>query len=339
MSEITFSPDNQARSAYSTLEKLKQRFTTELQNTPGKNDFQPITWPRDDGLHGGGTRFTNQSGELFNRASVNLSHIHFDDLPNKKLSSASALSCIIHPNNPYAPSLHTHISWTKMKGEKGCWRLMADLNPSLNGDLKESFQAALAKTCSEELCQLAFRQGDAYFYIPALRRHRGVAHFYLEGHTSGDFHDDLRFADTFGNQVINHYVATLKAQLSKHSEYSQEEKERQLAYHTLYFFQVLTLDKGTTTGLLAHNQNDIGTLASLPAYINKELLASWHKLMPEPQGVLLENLLAALPQPAPCPVGDEVKPALCQVIRDHYNKFPEALSLQASLESLEVHEQ
>ena len=38
--------------------------------------------------------------------------------------------------------------------------------------------------------------------------------------------------------------------------------------HSL-FFQVLTLDRGTTHGLLAHGDNDVGTLGSLPNFVSK----------------------------------------------------------------------
>ena len=41
-----------------------------------------------------------------------------------------------------------------------------------------------------------------------------------------------------------------------------------------YLFQVLTLDRGTTSGLLIHNQNDVGIMGSLSLYINKVLLSS-----------------------------------------------------------------
>ena len=36
--------------------------------------------------------------------------------------------------NPYAPSIHMHISWTELKSGKGTWRIMADLNPSIASD-------------------------------------------------------------------------------------------------------------------------------------------------------------------------------------------------------------
>ena len=44
-------------------------------------------------------------------------------------------------------------------------------------------------------------------------------------------------------------------------------RKKQLAYHTRYFYQVLLLDRGTTAGLLVHDDNDVGTLGSLPGQV------------------------------------------------------------------------
>ena len=93
--------------------------------------FNFTEWQRDEGKHGGGARFFTANNAIFNRASVNVSHIHYEDDPAKKLASATAISTIIHPENAHAPSVHIHISWTEMKGREGYWRVMADLNPSI----------------------------------------------------------------------------------------------------------------------------------------------------------------------------------------------------------------
>ena len=104
----------------------------------------------------------------------------------------------------------------------------------------------------------------------------------------------------------------------------------QLAYHTLYLFQVLTLDRGTTSGLLIHDQNDVGIMGSIPSHIDRTLLESWKALMPEPQNELVQALLDVLPQEMPTPVDVKTKKALAEAVRSHYRRFPEALSMQAS---------
>ena len=81
--------------------------------------------------------------------------------------------------------------------------------------------------------------------------------------------------------------------------------------------------------LLVHNQNDVGTLGSLPSHVDRSQLASWRHKLPPPQDQLLAQLVDVLPDLTPSPVTTEVKRALAQTVRVHQT-HPEALSLQAS---------
>ena len=292
--------------------------------------FSEVEWLRDEGRHGGGTRFEVGDTPVFNRASVNVSQVHYDDDPNKRLGSATALSTIVHPRHPHAPSVHIHISWTQMRDGKAYWRMMADLNPSIPHEpATRAFEAAMLEAAPEQHAD-AVVAGDRYFYIPALERHRGVYHFYLEGYVTDDPAADETRASTTGTAAIDAYVEVLDRALRDASAPSAADTTAQLHYHTLYLFQVLTLDRGTTSGLLVHDQNDVGILGSLPSHVDRNLLASWHDRVQAPQDELLDALVAALGSQSPAPVDLEAKRALAQVVRQHYRAHPEALKMQAS---------
>ena len=92
---------------------------------------------------------------------------------------------------------------------------------------------------------------------------------------------------------------------------------------------VLTLDRGTTSGLLIHSQNDLGIMGSLPAKIDRALLASWKEKLVEPQKQLLADIVNVLPNTSPCCINDTTKLALANVVRQHYQSNPDALSQQA----------
>jgi len=325
---------NQAQSAYELVEELQSYFVSKLNDvscTFGEAcGFEAIEWFRDEGKHGGGTRYEARDITLFNRGSVNVSQVHYDDDQRKKLSSASAISTIIHPNNPHVPSMHMHISWTEMRDGTGYWRIMADLNPSLENDVfQKDFEMALERA-ADTYYEEGKEQGDRYFYIPALERTRGVSHFYLENFNSGDFEEDSAFAKKMGKAVIDAYIGIVVQAIQYYTTYTAEEKATQLDYHTLYLFQVLTLDRGTTSGLLIHDQNDVGIMGSIPSHINRTLLERWKELMLKPQDELVQALLEALPLEVPTPVEVETKKALAKAVRAHYQKYPEALSMQAS---------
>jgi len=326
----------EAKEANALVERLQNYFVSKLDKISATfgnaKECEAVEWLRDEGKHGGGVRFETRDESVFNRGSVNISQVHYDDDPSKKLSSATAISCIIHPQNPHAPSMHMHFSWTQMREGRGYWRLMADLNPSLLPDdvSKNIFDKMLKEAAQEEWIEEGITQGERYFNIPLLNRTRGVSHFYLENFNRGNFEEDKAYVEQFAKKVIDAYIEIVTQALQINTSYTQEEKKRQIDYHTLYLFQVLTLDRGTTSGLLIHNQNDIGIMGSIPSHVNRELLASWVEKMPEPQDELVKALLEALPNEMPTPVEAETKKRLATAVREHYKKYPEALSMQAS---------
>ncbi|MGB5444502.1 MAG: coproporphyrinogen III oxidase [Psychromonas sp.] len=283
--------------------------------------FKSIEWLRDAGTHGGGVRFEASEDSIFNRASINVSQVQYDDSPDKTFSSATALSTIIHPSHPLAPSVHFHISLTELKNKVSYWRLMADLNPAI-ADPKDTakFNLCLA-AASGEYYQQAALAGDEYFYIPPLNCFRGASHFYLEGFSPEKINVSY-FANHFGESLIQCYCEIIEHKLLSCPSATPEQQQSQLNYHTLYFFQVLTLDKGTIAGLLVHNQNDIGTLGSLPSHINKVLLASWRDEAPVPQNKLITRILKILPEQNICLISESLKLQIAEQIRAHYQQYP-----------------
>lgn len=324
------SPD--AATAHALVARL-QRHMVEAMEALGGEPFVATQWARDGGRHGGGERLGLGTTPVFDRASVNVSQVHYDDEPAKKLASATALSTIIHPAHPRAPSLHLHVSWTEMRDASSYWRVMADLNPAIADEVATATFVATLRAAAPDVFAEAAAQGDRYFWIPALGRHRGVAHFYLEGYRTGRFDADEALARSVGTTVIETYAGLVRAALAAHGAPTPDERARQLAYHTTYLFQVLTLDRGTTSGLLVHDQNDVGILGSLPSHIDRALLASWASRVPPPQDALVQALVDAIPPAvdgAPAPIEATTKQALAAVVRQFYRAHPEAIALQAS---------
>jgi coproporphyrinogen III oxidase len=316
---VTPASSRAAQAAYQLVLALQQRMVN-----AHAAEFRETAWLRDDGRHGGGTRRSVADTASYDRASVNVSQVHYDDEPAKRLSSATALSTIIHPRNPHAPSVHIHVSWTEMRDGTGYWRIMADLNPSIpDAKATQRFIDAL-RAAAPVVFDEAARQGDHYFYIPALGRHRGVAHFYLEQYATADHAADAALARAVAEAAIDTHAAIVAEALNE--PVSDADRAAQLAYHTLYLFQVLTLDRGTTSGLLVHDQNDVGILGSLPSHVDPALLASWRAKVPAPVDRLVDDLVAVIPTGV---VDDPSKQALAATVRAFYKAHPEALDLQA----------
>lgn len=318
--------------AYQLVSILQKRFVDKLDflsSTLGENkNFEKVVWFRDNGIHGGGNRFEARDNVLFNTASVNVSQVHYDEDETKSLQSATAISTIIHPKNPNVPSIHIHISLTCLRDGSSYWRVMADLNPSLQNDEdKEVFNNSL-KELSNETYEEGIKQGDKYFFIPALNKHRGVCHFYLENYKTQNESDDFLFAQNFGEGIIDTYINIIENAFKTRTKFSVQDIKKQLDYHTLYLFQVLTLDRGTTSGLLVHNQNDIGIMGSLPSFVNKSLLKSWIQKVEKPQDELVNALVEAIKDDGM--INASIKEKLASRVREHYKNHPQALKYQAS---------
>ncbi len=330
--DITLASSQNATKALYIVGHLQQRFVSQLNRLSKElgedRAFEEVSWLRDNGLHGGGNRFESRDKKLFNTASVNVSQIHYDEMPKKNLKSATAISTIIHPHNPHVPSVHIHISFTELRDGSSYWRLMADLNPAIayKEDTKKFTEAMrkVAPTNFEE----AQQQGDKYFNVPALQRTRGVSHFYLENYKTDQEVNDYAFAQLFGEQVIDTYIKIIDSAFQKRPSITHADIQTQLEYHTLYLFQVLTLDRGTTSGLMVHSQNDIGIMGSLPSFVDRELLLSWKEKVPSPQEKLVEALAKDIGEEGEIDAPTKVK--LAAVVRQHYKENPEALSMQAS---------
>lgn len=321
-----------AADTYALVAALQRHVVDALQPL-GSEAFTATQWLRDDGRHGGGERWEIGTTPIFNRASANVSQVHYDDEPTRKLASATALSTIIHPAHPHAPSLHLHVSWTEIRQGDSYWRIMADLNPAIADPAATAGFVARLRDAAPDLYPEAAAQGDRYFWIPALGRHRGAAHFYLEGYHSARFEADAALARAVAEAAIDGHAGLVRAALAAHPPPTEAERAAQLAYHTAYLFQVLTLDRGTTSGLLVHDQNDVGILGSLPSHVDRGLLASWADRALPPQDALIRALVDAIPAGAggaPSPIEPATKRALAAVVRQFYRAHPEAIALQAS---------
>jgi len=328
MRTVPSSPN--AHRALHLVHHLQRQFVSRLEQAQRSIQLeQPFTrwsWERDGGRHGGGERMSTGDSRAFDRASINTSCVHYDDDPDRALSSATALSAIVHPRNPHAPSIHLHVSYTELRGEPGTWRVMADLNPSIPYDRDRDRFAHDVEAVTGDTFAHATAQGDRYFAIPSLGRTRGVFHYYLEGYRTLDAEADETSALVTAEAAIASYGRIIESRMA--TPVTPEDQQKQREYHTLYLFQVLTLDRGTTSGLLVHDQNDVGILGSLPSTIDPALLSSWKEGLLPLQKVLVDEVVSCLHGETAL-VTDDVKRLLAKVIRGFYRAHPEAVHLQA----------
>ncbi|MBU3737199.1 MAG: oxygen-dependent coproporphyrinogen oxidase [Methylobacterium sp.] len=95
---------------------LQNRIVETLQVTDGRH-FLHDAWQRPEG--GGGVSCVMEEGNVLERGGVNFSHVTGDRLPPSASASrpelagrsfeAAGLSLVLHPRNPYAPTVHMNV--------------------------------------------------------------------------------------------------------------------------------------------------------------------------------------------------------------------------------------
>ena len=96
---------------------LQDRICTALAAEDGSKVFLEDSWQRPGG--GGGRSRVMEEGGVFEKAGVNFSHVHGEDMPASATAhrpelagrsfTALGVSLVIHPRNPYVPTSHANV--------------------------------------------------------------------------------------------------------------------------------------------------------------------------------------------------------------------------------------
>ncbi|WP_240032074.1 oxygen-dependent coproporphyrinogen oxidase [Pseudomethylobacillus aquaticus] len=108
--------DISTQRVYDYLQQLQARIVEALELVDGKR-FLNDSWQRPEG--GGGTSCLLEEGNVFERAGVGFSHVKGSKLPPAATVAhpeaagrsweAMGVSLVLHPRNPYAPTVHMNI--------------------------------------------------------------------------------------------------------------------------------------------------------------------------------------------------------------------------------------
>jgi len=87
----------------------------------------------------------------------------------------------------------------------------------------------------------------------------------------------------------------------------------------------LTLDRGTMAGLIVHDQNDLGVLASLPYWVSKPILEGFLEKMNGHKKELFQIILSILPDQVRCEISDSIRQKIASKLRNYYLLNPHQL--------------
>ena len=217
----------------------------------GKGDdskkFNVDDWRRKEG--GGGISCVLQDGQCFEKAGVNISVVHGKLPPQavKQMRSrgkelpegkelpfyAVGVSCVIHPVNPFVPTVHFNYRYFEVEvgnGEKKWWfGGGTDLTPYyLDKDDAIHFHGSLKKACdlTDSSYYPKFKKWcDDYFNVNHRGERRGIGGIFFDDMDAGSQEKCFKFVSDCADSVIPSYIPLVE----KHSRdpYSEEQMKWQ----------------------------------------------------------------------------------------------------------------
>jgi coproporphyrinogen III oxidase len=245
--------------------------------------FKVDRWERNEG--GGGVTCVLQDGDTFEKAGVNVSVVTGMLPPaavqqmrarGRKLSEgalpffAAGVSCVIHPRNPFVPTIHFNYRYFELvepSGKKIWWfGGGTDLTPYyLNEDDGKHFHQTLKDACDEhdETYYPKYKEWcDKYFHITHRKECRGIGGIFFDDLETPTQDDCFEFVTTCANAVAPSYIPLVKRH--KNDAYGDRERQWQLLRRGRYVEFNLIYDRGTKFGLYTPGARYESILMSLP---------------------------------------------------------------------------
>jgi coproporphyrinogen III oxidase len=258
------------------LRNLQQQIVAALELIDGKS-FIRDEWQRPEG--GGGISCIIEDGKVLERGGVGFSHVKGAQLPPTAAANrpeiagrpweAIGLSLVMHPRNPFAPTVHMNVrffSTTKADGEPVWWFGGGmDLTPYYG--FAEDAQH-FHRTCSEALAPYGadlyprFKQWcDEYFYLKHRQEPRGIGGIFFDDFNVLGFDDSFAMMRSVGDHFLDAYLPLLKKRMEM--PYGEQERDFQAYRRGRYVEFNLVCDRGTLFGLQSGARTE-AILMSMP---------------------------------------------------------------------------
>lgn len=261
------------------IQKLQEIITSTLENLDGKAVFQEDLWKRPEG--GGGRTRVIENGNVFEKGGVNISAVH-GALPKSmqdyfKVENADFFACglslVLHPKNPFVPTVHANWRYFEMYDKNG--EVMdrwfgggQDLTPYyLFEDDAQHFHRICKKVCDrydESFYQKFKQQCDEYFWNSHRHEARGIGGLffdYCRPTEETNLEKWYGFVSESGNHFLESYVPILEKRKGlpfseKHRNWQEIRRGRYVEFNLIH-------DKGTLFGLKTNGRIE-SILMSLP---------------------------------------------------------------------------
>ncbi len=288
--------------------ELQERICAALEAEDGEARFRIEEIPSETG--GLSRPRVLADGPVIEKAAVQFTHSIGPTLPpaaterNPQLAGrgfqATAISLIVHPRNPYAPTTHANLRFFLVDGadggapgdEPGTWYFGGgfDLTPYYGFDEDAVHWHEQARAACEpfgaELYPRLKQWCDEYFYLGHRKEHRGIGGVFFDDWTEGGYEQAFAFTRSVGDHFIPAYVPILNRR--KDMPWGERERDFQLYRRGRYAEFNLAIDRGTKYGLQSGRRIE-SVLASLPPLVSWKY--DWHPEPGSPEADLYERFI------------------------------------------------
>jgi len=252
------------------MAKLQARIVAALEAADG-GSFSTEAWQR---AEGGGVTRVIEDGALFERAGVNLSRVSGSTLPPSASAArpqlagrayeAMGLSLVLHPRNPYCPTVHMNLRFFSA-GDAWWFGGGMDLTPYYGyAEDARHFHA----TCRDALAPFGGeyyprykRWCDEYFHLRHRGEPRGIGGIFFDDLAERDFDFSFALTRSVGGQFLDAYIPILERRKAMH--YGERERAFQAYRRGRYVEFNLVYDRGTLFGLQSGGRTE-SILVSMP---------------------------------------------------------------------------
>jgi len=253
------------------LSELQARIVAALEAEDGQR-FRTDSWQRPEG--GGGATRVLEEGGLFERAGVNVSRVQGAALPPSASASrpqlagraydAMGLSLVLHPRNPYCPTVHMNVRFFSA-GDTWWFGGGMDLTPYYGfAEDARHFHAA----CRDALAPFGGdyhprykRWCDEYFYLRHRGEPRGIGGIFFDDLADSSFDHSFALTRSVGEHFLHAYLPIL--QRRKGMPFGERERAFQAYRRARYVEFNLVYDRGTLFGLQSGGRTE-SILVSMP---------------------------------------------------------------------------
>ncbi|KAL0008695.1 hypothetical protein SO802_010197 [Lithocarpus litseifolius] len=287
------STSSSSSSSSSTVRSRFEKMIREAQDTvckaiegaDGGAKFKEDVWSRPGG--GGGISRVLQDGAVWEKAGVNVSVV-YGVMPPEAYRAASAtaelkpgpvpffaagISSVLHPKNPFAPTLHFNYRYFETDAPKDApgsprqWWFGGgtDLTPAYIFEEDVMHFHSVQKSACDKFDPTFYprfkKWCDDYFYIKHRGERRGLGGIFFDDLNDYDQEMLLSFATECANSVVPAYIPIIEKR--KDTPFTDQHKAWQQLRRGRYVEFNLVYDRGTTFGLKTGGRIE-SILVSLP---------------------------------------------------------------------------